>query len=132
MKGIKKFFNILLLILLCFFAACANPITPEPEVPDEGISIQEALEEAIIELSENDSVNSVTSNLIFIEKYEDLYDQIVNGKITIGDETLPCVFYEIKDYPLNRVSFLYNGLYVMIYADFTQLDEDFFENFSIS
>lgn len=87
MKGIKKFFNILLLILLCFFAGCANPIVPEPEVPDEGISIQVALEEATIELSENDTISSVTSNLIFIEKYEDLEYQWLSSDESVISST---------------------------------------------
>ena len=61
----------------------------------------------------------------------DAYDMITNGKITIGNERIPCVFYEIKDYSLNRISFIYHGLYVMIAADFTELDSEFFANFSI-
>ena len=66
------------------------------------------------------------------ENYEnfDEYEEIVNGKITIRNEVFPCVFYNIKDY-YDRVSFLYHGLYVIVYADLTQLDESFFPNFSI-
>lgn len=70
MKNIKKIFNLILVILLLYLSGC-NIQTQDFDIPGNIVTIQDAINEAIIDLNDNDDQNSITSDLTFIEKYDE-------------------------------------------------------------